>query len=95
MNGQDVVFDAIKAGVKAGRWDDVRHEAWILAELANVNIQQAKEEDYGKFAKDMSDRCVDLTRVLRKHNVDDAKKAISAVSQTCTTCHDRYRKKND
>src|SRR5262249_31537624 len=68
MNGQDVVFDGIKAGVKAGRWDDARHQAWILAELANVNIQQAKAEDYGQFAKDMSDKCVDLARVLRKRN---------------------------
>lgn len=95
MEGQDLLFEGVKQAIRDEKWGDGVTQAWILAELANVNTHQSAETKYVGFAQDMSKKCAALAQTLRKRNKDDAKAAAKAVADSCTTCHDQYKNKRE
>jgi len=90
MEGQDLLLNGVKFAVKNGKWSDAIAQAWVLAELGNVNTQHARDGQYAEFARAMSDASSELARTLMKKNVDEAKKGISAVAARCEACHQKY-----
>lgn len=66
-----------------------RH-AYILAELANVNQYNKDKEDYGKWAREVRDMCVELAKVAKEENVEKADKLGRAIHAKCGECHDKY-----
>ena len=93
MEGQKKLHGQIKAGLLDKAWEDAEVSAWILAEVANANQFQHESGEYKKLAARMSTQCVELAGLLRKRDERKAMEQFSSVSQTCTSCHDRFAKK--
>ncbi|MFQ5429999.1 MAG: hypothetical protein ACE5E1_06780 [Phycisphaerae bacterium] len=92
MEGQKKLFTDIKEGLLDKQWEEAEAAAWILAEIANVNQYQHQEKDYKRFAHRMSGQCVELAKRLKKRESGKAVEALENVRQTCTACHDQFRK---
>ena len=92
MEGQDAVFDNIKAAVKASKWSAAIAQAFVLAELGNVNVQNAKEPAYAQFAQEMSKKSLEMAGAFKKKDSQAARAAVSAVAASCKACHDKYNK---
>jgi len=92
MEGQGQLFKAIKDGLADQEWDETKHDAWMLAELANTNQYHRKEAKYRELAQKMSDQTVELAKLLGKRKADEAKAQMSQIGQTCKSCHEAYKK---
>ena len=95
MENQEKAFKGLKAAVLDQKWKDARLNAWLLAELANVNRQHAEQEKYSEFAGRMSEACLGLAADLKKKDAKLAKEGISRIGSACNSCHDVYQKKKD
>lgn len=93
MEGQEYLFGGVRKAIQGGKWDEGVRQAWILAELGNVNVHFAKEPKYGQLARKMSGASVELARTMKKHDETAAKAALTKVGASCKDCHDQYRKK--
>lgn len=93
MEGQEMLFKGIRKAITENKWDVAAKQAWILAELANVNVHHARKPQYADFARDMSAKCVDLAKTLKTKDAAEAKKAAGVVNESCKTCHDQFQKK--
>ncbi len=92
MEGQKKLYEEIKDGVLDKQWDDAARSAWILAEIANVNRFQNEAAEYKGFARQMSEDCSKLAQALKKREADVAKELVQKVGQTCSACHNKFRK---
>ncbi len=94
MEGQERAFKALKSAVLDEKWKDARINAWLLAELANVNRQHANETKYSDFAATMLDASMSLAAELKKKDPKLAAAGISKIGNACNACHDAYQKKH-
>jgi len=93
MEGQQMIFGQVRDGIRDQKWPQAVTAAHVLAELANVNVHHAKDDTYARYAGEMAKKSAALATTLMKHDSEQAQAALSAVSNTCKTCHDAYRKK--
>lgn len=92
MENQGRFFKEVKDGILDKSWKPAAKSAWLLAELGNVNQYQNDNPDYKKFAKSMSDESKKLAEALEKNDEAASKEALKAVGQTCSACHDQFKK---
>ncbi len=92
MEGQKKLYEEIKDGVLDKQWEDAARSAWILAEIANVNQYQNAAGEYKGLARQMSEDCAKLAQALKKREADAAKQLVQQVGQTCSACHNKFRK---
>jgi hypothetical protein len=75
--------------------EDLRHEAQILAMLAQVLTEQglpdAGDETYDGYAQQLRDGAKALVVAIDQENFDSARTALGNMSKACSTCHDDYR----
>ena len=75
--------------------DDVRHEAEMLALLADIIQREDYEfwddETFQGFANDLRAAAQDLTRAAVEQNYNAAREAAGRASQACSACHEGYR----
>ena len=75
--------------------EKLRHEAEILAALAQILIQEDMEDagsdDYDGFCKEMIKAGRDVVDACKLDNYDQARKALGRIDKACTTCHDFYK----
>lgn len=95
MEGQELLFDGLRKSIAGKKWHDAQAQAWVLAELANVNARQEADAKYVGFAENMRDRCVELARALKSKDADAAKTLASQVNASCKSCHDVFKKKEE
>lgn len=93
MESQEAMVREIKDAIEDKEWKEGETAAWILAELANVNHYHNKDPKYQGLADKMSEQSVELAKLMRKRKVDEAKAQMTALNQTCTACHDQFKKK--
>jgi hypothetical protein len=79
----------------ANRRADVRHEAQIIALLADVISREGfdywDEADYAKFVRELRAAAVDAAAAAKANNYQDAGKAIDRAGKACAGCHEVYR----
>lgn len=92
MESQGQLFGDLKDSIIDKAWDEAETMAWLLAELGNVNHFQSTDSQYQEFADLMSADCVALAKNLKKHNMTEAKKALTTVSNRCKACHKVFKK---
>jgi hypothetical protein len=73
------------------RFEHLRHEALILAELCNINAYRAKETDYRDWAAQARDGLVRFAEAASDHDVGEAKTLAREVQSHCRSCHDKYK----
>jgi hypothetical protein len=75
--------------------DDVRHEAQLLAAMADVIGREGfdywDEEEYAKNARELRAAAVDISVAVELDNYEQARQAISRATKACADCHDLYR----
>jgi hypothetical protein len=93
MHGQEMMFNGLRTAVKDEKWEDAEVHAWLLAELGNVNVHNARDDGYAKLSERMSRTTAELARSLKHKNAEAARKGVSSIGGACKSCHDQYRKK--
>jgi hypothetical protein len=75
------------------RFHDLEHQAYILAELGNVNRHQpnAKKKDYLDWATALRDQSVELAGIVAKKDLAAAKAQFKKIDDTCNACHEKYK----
>lgn len=97
MHAQDDHFTAIMDYIASSdekdpkRFDHMAHQAFILAELGNVNQFNRKAKDYRGWAKAMRDEALALADAALKKNQEAVKVAARRIHGNCKSCHDVYQ----
>ncbi len=75
--------------------EDLRHEAQLMAMLAEVIAQPgfdyADEETYSTYANQLRDASVALTQAVDLESFQAARTAIGEMQKACSNCHDEWR----
>ena len=79
----------------AAHRDDVRHEAQIIAALADVISREGfdywDDETYAGLAKELKQSASDIAAAADQGNYQQAQQAIGRATKACADCHDGYR----
>jgi len=99
MLDQEHHFNQIKdlignAGAK-NRFEVMEQQAYVLAELGNVNYYQRKAKDYQEWAMTMREDSKSLAVAAKKQDVETAKTLLKKINDTCNACHKQYREDDD
>jgi cytochrome c556 len=74
---------------------DVRHEAELLALLADVIDREEfdywDDETFTGYSRDLGSAAGDLARAAADGNYEAARAAAGAITNACAACHDGYR----
>ncbi len=92
MEGQQFLFGGIRKSLQQNKWDAAVTQAWILAELGNVNVHNGNDPEYAKLAGKMSKAAVAMAETFDKEDMTKAHQAMKAVGASCKSCHDQFRK---
>jgi hypothetical protein len=75
--------------------DAVRHEAQIVAMLAEVIHREAYEywddESFAEYARELRDAAIDTAAAAEADDFDKARTAAARATGACTNCHAGYR----
>jgi cytochrome c556 len=72
--------------------DQVRHQAAILAVLAEISpAYRADEKEFARFATAMSAAAKQTVAAAKSGDFDKAQDANTAINQACNDCHKAYR----
>jgi cytochrome c556 len=97
MEEQDRVFTNLRGFLRADddaeRFGKIRHEALVLAELANINAHHEKsgEADYLAFTHELKRQAMGLADMAPKGDLGAIKDSLKEINSTCTKCHDQYQ----
>jgi Cytochrome C' len=85
---------ASKAEFAAHR-DDVKHEAQMLATIADIisrpGYEYSDDDTYSEYARNLKQAESDVAAAVDQDNFDQARQAFGRASKACTECHEGYR----
>lgn len=90
MEWHDRAFNAMRLAIAKKKPAAAEH-AWLLAELANVNSHHSDETDYRGWAAAVRDGAAEIAKAAKEKKFDRAKELAKTMSDTCTSCHDKYQ----
>lgn len=75
--------------------DDIRHEAQIVAMLAEVmrreNYEYWDDDEFAEMARQLGQSASELARAAAEGNYDAAQQAAAKATKSCSDCHEGYR----
>ncbi len=75
--------------------DDVRHEAQIVAMLADVigheGFEYWDDVEYAQFARELREAAGEMDAAAKLNNIEQGRKALDRAWKACANCHDGYR----
>jgi hypothetical protein len=75
--------------------DDVRHEAQIVAMLADVvgheGFEYWDDQEYAGFARELREAATDVSTAAGLKNYEQTRRALDRATKACANCHDAYR----
>jgi hypothetical protein len=75
--------------------DEVRHEAQIVAIIADVigrdGFEYADDEEFAKLVHALRQAAIDVSAAVELDNFEQAQTAIHRGTKACADCHDLYR----
>jgi hypothetical protein len=75
--------------------DDAKHEAQILATIADIitreGYEYADDDTYAGYARDLKQASSDVAAAIDQSNYEQARQAAGRASKACTECHEGYR----
>lgn len=75
--------------------EDLRHEAQLMAMMAEVIMQPgfdyADDESYRNHSTQLREASVALTQAVDLENFEAAREAIGNMQKACSNCHDEWR----
>ena len=95
MHAQDLhfgrIFELIADPKAEHRFKRISDEAFVLAELCNVNAYRATESDYRGWALEARGASLAVAQAASKKDEESIKTTARAVQSTCRSCHDKYK----
>jgi hypothetical protein len=83
------------AALFAKNTDKIRHEAMILAALAEViarpDYELSDDKVFVGYAQALQKNCLEVLDGVKASNFDQTRKAVGNVTKTCAACHGAYR----
>lgn len=73
------------------RFEKMAHQAYILAELGNVNQFNKSYANWRGWAKAIRDEAKILAEAAQKENQAAVRAAAKLINNTCKSCHDVYQ----
>ncbi len=75
--------------------DKIRHEAQLLAVLAEVikhpSYEFGEDANFVKYAESLRDACIAMVEGAKADNYDKARAGAGAMSKACSGCHGDFR----
>lgn len=94
MEWHEKAFNNARKAVSGKKFKDLAENAWLLAELANVNSFHAEKDDYRNWANELSAKAAELAAAGKEKQFDKAAELVKGLNATCKSCHDVYRKRD-
>ena len=73
----------------------ILHQANLVAAIGQAltkdGMDEAEEEDYSKYAVEMSKAAMELSAAVKVKDYDTAAAAVNTINQSCSNCHDEWR----
>jgi hypothetical protein len=83
------------AGEFTANRDEVRHEAQIIAMLADVIGREGfdywDDDEYAALARALREAATDVSAAAALNNYEQARRAIDRAGKACASCHEAYR----
>ncbi len=73
------------------RFETLGAQAFILAELCNLNAFRATKDDYRGWAAEARDKSLALAQAAEKNDDSNFKTLFKEIRTTCKNCHDAYQ----
>jgi hypothetical protein len=75
--------------------DDVRHEAQLIAAIADIigreGFEFADDESYTQYAHELRQAASDVSAAVETDNLEQAQQAGNRMTKACADCHDGFR----
>jgi hypothetical protein len=75
--------------------DDVRHEAQLVAAIADIisreGFEFADDENYTKCAHELRQAATDVSAAVETDNLEQAQQAGNRMTKACADCHEGFR----
>jgi hypothetical protein len=75
--------------------DDVRHEAQLVATIADVigreGYDYSEDEEYATHARSLREAATEISSAVDLDNFEQAQKAVNRATKSCVDCHELYR----
>jgi hypothetical protein len=75
--------------------DDIRHEAQLVAAIADVigreGYDYSEDDEYTTYAQALREAAAEISGAVELENFEQAQKAISRATKSCSDCHELYR----
>jgi hypothetical protein len=91
MEWHDFAYSNLKLNIVKQKKSKAIEHAYLVAELANVNMTHRSEGDYRSWAGKVRDLALQASQLLSEEKYDDAKAICKTMSDTCDACHDKYQ----
>lgn len=82
-------------GEFSGNKEKVKHEAQIIAALAEVlekeGMKDADDSEYTKFSREMKKAALEIVEAANLDSYDQARAAVGNIGQACSKCHEGFR----
>lgn len=90
LEGESYDAESIQEN-QAGTLRDAEILALIGSVISQPGMESADDEDYVRFASEMTKRASQIRRTTESQNYADAEDAVSTMRESCDRCHQDYR----
>ena len=84
-----------KKGEFTAHHNDVRHEAQLVAAIADIigreGFEFADDESYAKCAQELRQAAADVSAAVETDNLEQAREAGNRMTKACADCHEGFR----
>lgn len=90
MEWHERAFKELNEQIAAKKESKASENAWLLAELANVNSFHRPDAKYRELATQLKSLAVETATVLKRKDLPAAQQLTKKLEATCTACHDAF-----
>lgn len=92
MEWHDKAFNDFNLALTKKKPEAAAQNAWLLAELANVNTLHSDKPDYREWAGAVRSGAAEAAAAVAAQDFDKAKAIAKGINATCEACHNKYEK---
>lgn len=90
----DNILDLVRDAEAADRFEKMRHEAYALAEMGNINAYHRgalRHQDYRRWATQLREYASQLAGDAERKEAGAFADIAKQINATCKACHDKYK----
>lgn len=90
----DNILDLVRNAEEADRFEKMRHEAYALAEMGNINAYHRgaeRHQDYRRWAEQLKNLASQLAGEAERKQAGAFADMAKQINATCKACHEEYK----